>query len=87
MAAGGEKWSRHSCLRCPLHSPLPYLPLPQVDVWAVGVLVYEMMMQGPTPFYHEDARETEKLIMQVGRPPAAGLGGLVGCAMARMQAG
>lgn len=33
----------------------------QVDVWAVGVLAYELMMQQP-PFFHEDTRETEKLI-------------------------
>lgn len=34
-------------------------------MWAVGVLAYELMMQGETPFYHDEPAETEKLILQV----------------------
>eukprot|EP00887_Chlorella_sp_A99_P000271 scaffold13.g271.t1 len=35
----------------------------KADVWAVGVLAYEMLMS-ETPFYHESETETVKLIME-----------------------
>lgn len=44
--------------------PPPPPPLLQVDVWAVGVLAYELMMQ-ETPFFQESQQETERLIMRV----------------------
>lgn len=37
--------------------------LVQVDVWAVGVLAYEMLMS-ETPFFHEDEFETLKRIRE-----------------------
>ncbi len=55
-----------SCWDVPLADVCPSLGGPlQVDVWAVGVLAYELMMQGETPFYHDEPAETEKLILQV----------------------
>ncbi|KAL4420808.1 hypothetical protein ABPG75_010464 [Micractinium tetrahymenae] len=44
------------------HGFQPYTE--KVDVWAVGVLAYELMMQGETPFYHDEPAETEKLILK-----------------------
>lgn len=38
----------------------------QVDVWAVGVLAYELVV-GEAPFYHQDEKETVRLIKEVGR--------------------
>lgn len=49
----------------PLHVPFPPLAILQVDVWAVGVLAYELMMGGATPFFNECTEQTEKLIQQV----------------------
>lgn len=39
----------------------------QVDVWAVGVLAYELMMGGATPFFNECTDQTAQLIQKVGR--------------------
>ena len=62
-------------LRCShLFPDLPHpsvLPA-QVDVWAVGVLAYELMMGGATPFFNECTKETEKLIQQAGGGVAPG---------------
>ncbi|PSC71399.1 prostaglandin E synthase 2-like [Micractinium conductrix] len=44
---------------------LGFLPYNEkVDVWALGVLAYELMMRGQTPFYHDDPQQTERLIMR-----------------------
>ncbi|KAI3430683.1 hypothetical protein D9Q98_005272 [Chlorella vulgaris] len=37
---------------------------PEVDVWAVGVLAYELMSGGATPFFHDKEEQTQKLIMR-----------------------
>lgn len=48
----------------------------------MGVLAYELMMQGETPFYHEEPSETEKLILRVrlfvAGQPGCGLQSLAG---------
>src|SRR5206468_10437544 len=41
----------------------------QADLWAVGVLLYEMV-SGSTPFKAADTRRLEQQILS-GRPPAA----------------
>lgn len=46
-------------------SPHPAPPLCQVDVWAVGILAYELLV-GEAPFYHQDEKKTVELIQQVG---------------------
>ena len=38
----------------------------------MGVLAYELMMGGATPFYNECTKQTEKLIQQVGGLVGAG---------------
>jgi hypothetical protein len=39
----------------------------QVDIWAVGVLAYELMSGGATPFYHDEPETTQRLILKVRR--------------------
>lgn len=34
-------------------------------MWACGVLAYELMLGGATPFYRDEPAHTEALIMQV----------------------
>ena len=47
----------------------------QVDVWAVGILAFELVV-GDAPFFHDDEKETCRLIKEVG---GAGLASLAQC--------
>jgi serine/threonine protein kinase len=51
----------------------------KVDVWAVGVLAYELMSGGDPPFFDDRPEVTQRLIMQVGGLSTVGmLGGWEG---------